>query len=53
LENPLFIACQSGHAAVVRLLLQYGTKLKSLEDDEAEFQVAANAVLGHWDSGTP
>jgi len=35
------------------LLLQYGAKLRSIEDDEAEFQAAANAVLRQWSALSP
>jgi len=35
----------------VRLLLQYGAK--SIEEDEAKFQPAANAVLRQWNALSP
>ena len=49
--TPLIVACQQGHDGIVRLLLQYGAT--SIEEDEANFQPAADAVLRQWNTLSP
>jgi len=49
--TPLWIACHQTHDGVVRLLLQHGAK--SIKENEAHFQPAANAVLRQWNALSP
>jgi len=55
MEQQLYTACRKGNDAVgrniVRLLLQHGAE--STEEDEANFQPAANAVLRQWNALSP
>jgi ankyrin repeat protein len=47
-DTPLIAACEEGHDAVVRLLLQYGAK--SIEEDEPASSQPPTLCCG---SGTP
>jgi hypothetical protein len=47
----LHAACEQGHDAIVRLLLQHGAI--SIQEDEVNFKPAANVVLRQWDALSP